>query len=142
MADTTHKSYATIATALSTGLNSLANNTASAASSSIDNTTALELYADFELVLGTQTARTSGASVQVWFAVSLDGTNFADVSISSAEYAGSFSLPLTTAAVRAVIRDVAIPPGLFQVFIYNASTQALNASGNTLKYRTHSIKTV
>jgi hypothetical protein len=142
MADTTHKSYATIATALSTDLNSLANNTASAASAAIDNTTALELYADWELVLDTTSSRTAGCVVSLYITVALDGTNYSDTSSSSAELLGVFTLATGTGASRVVIRDTPIPPGLFKVFVVNSSTQALNATGNTVKYRTHSIKTV
>ena len=143
MADTTHKGYAAIQTALSTDLNSLANTTASAASATIDNTTALELFADWELVLGTQSARTAGCCVTLYITPSLDGTNYADVSAASAESLGTFVLATGTAAQRVVnVRDTPIPPGLFKVFVVNNSTQAFNASGNTLKYRTHSVKTV
>ena len=143
MADTTHKAYtSSAATALSTDLNSLANATASAASAAIDNSTVLDLYADWELVLGTQTARTAGCAVSLYITPSLDGTNYADVSSSSAELLGVFTLATGTGASRVVIRDTPIPPGLFKVFVVNSSTQAFNASGNTVKYRTHSIKTV
>jgi hypothetical protein len=143
VAVTTHKAYtAAAATALSTGLNSLANATASAASSNIDNTTNLDLYADWELVLGTQSSRTAGCVVSLYIVPSLDGTNFADVSSSSAELLGVFTLATGTAAQRVIIRDTPIPPALFQVFVVNSSTQAFNASGNTVRYRTHSVQTV
>lgn len=143
MADTTHKGYtASAATALSTDLNALANNTASAASSAIDNTTNLDLYADFELVLGTTSSRTAGCVVSLYITPSLDGTNYADVSSSSAELLGVFPLATGTGAARVIIRDCPIPPALFKVFVVNSSTQALNASGNTVKYRAHSVKTV
>jgi hypothetical protein len=140
MSQTKRSSYKELTTALSTDLNTLANGAASAVSSTIDNRTTLEVYADFELVLGTQSSRTAGAVVSLYITPSLDDTNFADVSSSSAESIGSFTLATGTAAQRVIIRNCDIPPGLFKVFVVNSSTQAFNASGNTVKYRMHSVK--
>jgi len=140
MSSTKRTAYGPIATALSTDLNALANNATSAASATIDNSGVLDLYADFELVLGTQTARTAGCVVSLYIAPSLDGTNFADVSAASAELLGTFPLATGTAAQRVPVRNCDIPPGLFRVFVVNSSTQAFAATGNTLRYRTHSVK--
>jgi hypothetical protein len=143
MAATTHQAYtAAAASALTTALDALANATASAASSAIDNTSTLDLYADWELVLGTQSSRTAGCAVALYITPSLDGTNYSDVSSSSAELLGVFTLATGTGAQRVIIRDTPIPPALFKVFVVNNSTQAFAASSNTVKYRTHSIKTV
>jgi hypothetical protein len=139
MTATTHKGYGTIVSCLTTELNSLANNANTTASSAIDNSTNLDLYGDFELVIGTTSARTAGAVVQVFFAVSADGTNYADVNETTAELACTFSLDAATTARRAVVRDVPLPPGLFKVFARNVTGQALNASGNTVKFRPHSL---
>jgi hypothetical protein len=140
MSSTKRTAYGAIATALSTDLNTLANATASAASAAIDNRTTLELYADFELVLGSQSSRTAGCVVSLYITPSLDETNYADVSASSAELLGVFTLATGTGAQRVIIRNCDIPPGLFKVFVVNSSTQAFNASGNTVKYRLHSVE--
>ena len=140
MSATKRTAYGTLASALTTELNALANATASAASSAIDNTSTLDLYADWELVLGTQTSRTAGCSVSLYITPSLDGTNYSDVSSSSAELLGVFTLATGTGAQRVIIRDTSIPPTLFKVFVVNNSTQAFAATGNTIRYRTHSVK--
>jgi hypothetical protein len=144
MADTTHRAYqSAAASALTTQLNTLANNTSSSASSSIDNSSTLELFADIELYIAAQSvARSAGATVQVYMNTSLDGTNFTTLSDTTAELVAVFPMDAATTARRAIVRDVPIPPGLFQFFVRNATGQSFAASGNLLNYRLHSIKSV
>lgn len=143
MAVTEHGAYAAIATALSTELNSIASAGLTAASAAIDNTSNLDLYADFELVVAAQgTARVAGATVQLFIVVALDGTNYGDVNATTAEVIAVFPLDAVVTARRAVIRDVPIPPALFKLFAVNSTGQTLAASANTIKYRTHSVSTV
>lgn len=137
MVDIKHSAYATIATALSTELNSLANNSNSAASSAIDNTSALELVFDVELVTGSLGAAASaGARIDLFVLVSVDGTNYPDTSEVSAQPILSFPMQAQTGAQR-VTRALAFenPPALMKFFARNVSGQALNASGNTIKIR-------
>lgn len=144
MAATTHRAYSqTVVSDHTTSLNSLANVTNSAASSAIDNTTLLDLYMDLELVIATQgSARVTGGVVAVYLVMALDGTNYGDVHETTAELVATFLLDSATTARRATVRDIPIPPGLFQLFVRNNTGQAFAASGNTLKRRTHSITTV
>jgi hypothetical protein len=143
MATTGHKAYSQSATsALTTELNSIANNANTAASAAIDNTSALDLYADIELVIAAQgSARSAGAYIAVYFVHALDGTNYDDVNETTAELAAVYPLDAATSARRRTVRDVPIPPGLFKVFARNVTGQALASSGNTVKYRAHSITT-
>lgn len=144
MTTTNHKAYTQTATnALTTGLDSLANNTNSAASAAIDNTTNLDLFMDIELILAAQgSARSSGAYVAVYMAASLDGgTNFADAHETTAQLVATFPLDAATTARRCMATDIPIPPGQFKLFVRNATGQAFAASGSSLRYRTHSIAT-
>lgn len=140
MATITHEAFGSTTTALSTELNSLANNANTAASAAIDNTTGLDLFVDLELVVATQgSARSAGATIEVYLLPSLDGTNYVDTHETTAELVAVFPLDAATTARRTVRRDVPVPPGLFKVFARNRTGQALAASGSTVKYRTHSI---
>lgn len=143
MATTKHKAYsAAIASALTTELNSLANGSNSAASSAIDNSSALDLYHDLTLTLDTQGgARSAGATVVVYLVPAVDGTNYDAVNETTAEIAAVFSLDAATTARQLTRRDVPVPPGLFKYFARNQTGQSFAASANLLEYRAHSIET-
>lgn len=142
MADTKHKAYGTNASALTTELNSIANNANTAASGAIDNGTNLDLFMDVELVLATQgTARVAGATVTIYAVYAPDGTNYGDVHETTALPLVTFILDAATTARRIVVTDVPMPPGLFKLFARNQTGQTLASSGNTVKYRPHSIAT-
>jgi len=128
-------------TALSTDLNTLANNTASAVSAAQDNGTNLDLVTDFELVLGTQTARSAGATVALYISYSLDGINYMDAVIDTDNPVAVFPLDAATTARRVGVRGVDLTPGLWKAWLVNRTGQAFNATGNTLRYRTRSITT-
>ena len=143
MATTKHKAYsASIASALTTELNSLGNVSTSSASSAIDNTSALDLYDDLTLTIATQGgSRSAGGTVVVYLVPALDGTNYDDVHATTAEVAAVFTLDAATTARQVTRRDVPIPPALFKYFVVNLTGQALAASGNILERRPHSIET-
>ena len=143
MAVTKHKSYtASIASALTTDLNSLANGSASAASAALDNTSNLDLYHDLTLTVAAQgSARSAGATVSVYLVMALDGTNYDDVNATTAELVAVFPLDAATTARQATRRDIPVPPGLFKYFVVNNTGQAFAASGSLLEFRAHSIET-
>ena len=143
MATTKHKAYAAaIASVLTTDLNSLTNGSTSAASAALDNTTALDLFADLTLTIATQGgARSAGANVAVFIVQALDGTNYDDVHSGTAELVALFTLDAATTARQSTRRDVPIPPGLYKFFVVNNTGQTLAASGNILEHRMHSIET-
>jgi len=145
MAAFSHKAYTISATtALSTELNSLANNANCAASSAIDNTTNLDLEMEVELVLAAQgAARSTGAQVFLYIVRSIDGgSNYSDVLESINDIAATFTLDAATTARREVKSDIRIPPGFFKLYVRNATGQAFAASGNTIRYRTRQLQIV
>ena len=145
MARTTHDAYTqgSLQTALSTELNSLGNGSVSAASATITNTSNLDLFLTVELVLAAQaSARSSDAWVGVYLTQALDGSNFGDTNEITARLVAVLPLDAATTARRVTMPDVAIPPGLFRLFVRNSTGQAFAASGNVLGWRTHSLKSV
>lgn len=146
MATTTHKAYTQAATTALSGTNvidGLANaGISSTASAAIDNTTNLDLFMDLELNLAAPAAtRTAGATINVYMIQALDGTNYDTLNATAADLVCVFPLDAAQTAIRASRRDIPIPPGLFKLFVLNSTGAATAASGNTLKYRTHSIQT-
>lgn len=138
--------YGTIATVLSTELNSLANNSYSAASAAQGSDTgAAEVYGDFELVIASFTPG-SNPVVELYLIRSVDGTNYEDgggsVAPSQDAYVGAFQITTGTSAKRAVLRDVPLPPGLWKAVVRNLAGAAFPASGNTLRVRPHSLQVV
>ncbi|MEO0166748.1 MAG: hypothetical protein ABIL39_11500 [candidate division WOR-3 bacterium] len=130
----------TIATALSTELNSLANGSF-AISSAIDNENGLYLFIDLELYLASFTPGSGSPYCAAYFTYSLDGTNFEkEPDGSSGDKPPDAIFPLeasVTQSSRIVITNIPIPPLKFKISLRNMSGAALASSGNTLKYRRH-----
>lgn len=127
-----------ITTVLSTGLNSLGNNTMSAASSTYDNSTNLDLYVDIEVVLASLSPA-SGAYVAIYVLEAPDGTNFpaqsdADLRLTSSQLLAVIPIGTTAStAQRVTARNVLLPPAKIQFKLDNQAGVSLNASGNTVK---------
>ena len=123
---------------LTTGLNSLANNTMSAASATYANQTNLDLYVDIEVVLASLSP-TAGAYVSIYVLESVDGTNFpaqsdADLRLTSTQLLCVIPVGTTAAtAQRVTARNILLPPAAIQFKLDNQTGVALNASGNTVK---------
>lgn len=131
-------------TVLSTGLNSLANNTMSAASSSIANQTNLDIYVDIEVVLASLSP-SSGSFVALYILEAIDGTNFpaqsdADLRLTTTQLLCTIPTGTTAStAQRIAVRNVVIPPGIFQIKLDNQTGVSLNASGNTVKFNAYDL---
>jgi len=129
----------TATTALSTGLNSLANN-ALVASSAITLSTGEPGYqrCEAELVVTYGTAPTANTACVVWLLREVDGTNYEDGSSTVTPSRNPdlvFPLRAVTTAQRIVVTGD-LPPGSFVALLRNDGTgQAMASSGNTLKIR-------
>lgn len=140
MGAVTHTAYGSLTTVLSTELNSLANNANTAASAAYDNSSNRDLFCDMELVVNTQgSARSTGATVDVFMLARADGANYPSLQESVAELVASFPLDAATTSRRAVIRDIPLPPASVQFFARNRTGQALASSANTVKIVPHSL---
>lgn len=130
-----------IATALSTELNSLANAAFSTASSEIDNATGLHLYIDLELVLASLTP-TGTPYCAVFLTTELDGTNYEDTANTASVPVAIFTFTTATAAKRQIKTNILVPPLPFKLQVQNNMGPSLAASGSTLKYRLHDEQSV
>ena len=144
MTDIKNSGYkAAAVSALTTELNTLANDGWSALSAAIDNSANLYLKVDFELDLASITPTGLDAAVELYLVPSVDGTQYPSVSFTgSAEeqenqqyYVGIFMLSLSTEVHIHTLRDIELPPGLWKVGVRNRANVAFAASGNTVKWR-------
>lgn len=130
----------TLTTALSTGLDALAN-VARAISAAITNSTAKDRWIDIELNVTFAVAPSAGGYVGVYLIPSLDGTNYSDgdgtIVPPATMFVGSFPVRAVTTAQRVHLRQIQLPPTDFKVLVDNQSGQAFPASGSTVKYRTY-----
>lgn len=110
-----------------------------------DQTGELYLYADIELYIATTSSRSADARVELYLLPSVDGSNYAygDGSIDPAPnmHIGDFQFDVATAARRAIIRNILLPPEDFRFLIINEIGVAFASSGNTLKYILYNIQT-
>ena len=146
MATLKHAAYGTLVdNVLTTGLNSLANG-ARAISAAQDNTSALYLYADFELEVEFAVAPTEGNPVDLYIVPSIDGVQYADGSDSVQPpqncFAGHFAARAVNSDQILAVRDVPLPPSLWKAVLRNSSGQTMEATGNILAYRPHNLSVV
>lgn len=122
--------------ALSTGLNSLANGS-SALSGAIANGTDLYPYMDFSVILASLTPGTGGY-LEVHICMLMDdGSNYED--LSSSTRVGVITLASGTAAKYGAVKGIPLPPGDFKIGLLNNAGVSLGSSGNTVKTRRYSI---
>lgn len=141
-ADIKQQGYVTIVSAMTTELNSLANNSYATSAALGADAGDAELMADWELALASLTP-TGTPVIDLWLIRSADGTNYEDSATPPADaYLGSFEVTTGAGAKRAILRDRPLPPGLCKAVVRNRTGVAFAASGSTLKYRPHSLQTV
>lgn len=123
-------------TVLTTELNALANGGFSVVGPAFDNTANLDEWMGVDIVLASLTP-TAGAYIQIFIAVSLDGTTYEDA--PSATQPGAMQLVATVSvstgasAKRVMTKDLfRIPPCKFKFVLKNATGVALAATGNTV----------
>lgn len=131
-------------------LDSLTDNEYTDLSDEIDNSTNLYMFADFELVLGSAAFTGADCGFELYLVPSIDGTNYptwtgngtADEPENGPFSVGFMPLTGTTAAQRAALRDVDLPSGKWKLACRNRGNVTLAGSGNTLKWRPHSVSSV
>ena len=129
-------------TLLSSGLNSLTNNSL-AASAAFDNTQGATgdgyTLCDLELAVTYGVAPTANTGCSIWFCATQDGTNYEDGNDATVTPARAPDLVIPLRAVttaQRIIVPVVLRWGKYIVVLKNDGTgQSMAASGNTLKIR-------
>lgn len=141
---TTHKAYETIASILTTELNSLTNTSycSLGAAQGADGTGG-PLAGEFEFVTGGAQSATNSLIGTLWVLRSADGTNYEET-VSSTNpgpeaMAGSFYGASGSTTKRSILPDRPLPPGLWKAIYQNSSGSTHAASSNTCKVRAHSL---
>lgn len=117
-------------------------------SDAIDNGTNKYLTVDIELYLASAAFTGSDSTLSLYLLPSVDGTNYpnwtgnvtTDEQENNQYYVCSFTTSGATEAQRMTHRGLIVPPGLYKYGVRNTSGVTLAASGNTLKWRPHSIE--
>lgn len=135
-------------TLLSTELNALANG-GRVLSDAHDNTSDLDIYADFELLVTYAVAPTAGSKTcELYIVPTLDGSNYATASASVNPQrflmVGVFETvnPSISTAERLILPQIVIPPRQFKILLRNLSGQAWAATGNTLRMRKYKLESL
>jgi len=138
----------TVTTLLSTELNAMANG-ARVLSDPHDNTSDLDVYADFELLVKYSVAPSNGTKVvELYIVPTIDDINYAEGSISVIPQRylliGIFETvnPSISSFERLIIPNVVIPPRNFKVLIRNTSGQDFAATGNTLRMKKFKLESI
>lgn len=126
-------------------LNSIANGNAVLSDLQIDNSTALDMFADISISLASAVFAAPNFIGVYLFPLNKDGTTYGDGRFAtsaagppaSTYFVGSIGLVAATQAQEGAVLGVVIPPGKFKVVLYNMGGVALAASGNTCQYRTY-----
>jgi hypothetical protein len=112
----------------------------------LDNTSDLNLYADFELLWRNASSPTAGAVVSLYLVPSLDGTNYSDGADDSVTppahfLVGVFICRAVSTAQRDEVRGVLLGPGKYKPVIANTSGQAFTNTDaeNVLRYRMYNL---
>lgn len=120
---------------LTTELNSLGNGSFSAVGPAYDNTANLDEWGACDITLASLTP-TAGAYLQVFLAVSLDGTTYEDAASStnpgSHMLVATVSITTGVAAKRQMTAWFRLPPNKFKFVLKNATGVALGATLNTV----------
>lgn len=127
-------------------LTSLANGNAIQSSTTVNNGTALDVFADLSLALGSLTTGSGAPYIGFYlYPLNQDASTYGDGRFGSAAagpppsqyFIGSVPLIASvTQAQAGVVRGFVLPPGAFTLVAYNLAGAALPSSSNVVKYRT------
>jgi hypothetical protein len=128
-----------------TGLNSIASGNAILSATQIDNSSALDIFADVEVVLASLAAVAPNYVGVYFYPLNSDASTYGDGRFGTSAagpppatyYVGSIVMVAATQAQQGVLRGIILPPGKGKFVLHNQMGVAFGSSGNTLKYRTY-----
>jgi len=127
-------------------LNSIANGSAILSDIAITNGTALDVFADVSVAIGSITVAAPNYLGVYLYPLNKDASTYGDGRFGSAAagvpgsnyYVGSIVMPTGAAASEGSITRIVLPPGTFKFVFYNQLGNTLaGSSGNTAQYRTY-----
>jgi hypothetical protein len=128
-----------------TGLNSIASGNAILSATQIDNSSALDMFADVEVVLASLAAVAPNYVGVYFYPLNSDASTYGDGRFGTSAagpptptyYVGSIVMVAATQAQQGTLRGIILPPGKGKFVLYNQMGVAFAAASNTLKYRTY-----
>jgi len=138
------------AAAFGSEVNSIVTGNAILSSIAIANGTALDMFCDVSLSLGSITPVAPNFIGIYMHPLNQDGTTYGDGRFASSAagppgatyYKGNIVLTTTVGVQTGLISGIVLPPGDFKFVLYNRSGVTLAASANTIKYRTYNFSVV
>lgn len=129
-------------------LNSIVNGNAIISDLQIDNSSALDIFADVSIALGSLTSGAGAPYIGIYLVpLNADGSTYGDGRFAASAagppasqyFVGAIPLiPSVTQAQEGTLRGIVLPPGAFKLIAYNQAGATLAGSaGNTCKYRTY-----
>lgn len=109
----------------------------------VDNSTAHNRYADFDLYCRFQVAPVASGYCELYLVQAVDGTNYADgsdaVAASTTALVGVFPVRAVTTQQRVDLRNILLPNSKFKPLLVNLSGQSMTntANENILVFRTY-----
>jgi len=132
-------------------LDSIVNGNAIMSAINIDNSAALDLFADFSMNLGSVAVVAPNYIGVYLYPLNKDGTTYGDGRFGSSAagppasgyWVGNIIVPTGTAANEGTVRGIILPPGQFKFVVYNQLGVTMAGSGgNTAQYRTYNRQVV
>lgn len=131
-------------------LNSIASGNAILSDTQIDNSSALDIFADVEVVLASAAFVAPNFIGVYLYPLNSDAATYGDGRFGtsaagpppSTYFVGNIGLVAATQAQQGVLRGVILPPGKGKFVLYNQGGVALASSANTCKYRTYNRQVV
>lgn len=127
-------------------LDSIVNGNAILSGTQIDNSSALDIFADVGIQFGSITAAAPNYIGIYLYPLNQDGTTYGDSRFGASAagpppsnyLAGIIGFPTGAAAITGVVRGIILPAGRFKLVTYNqAGATLVGSGGNQVYYRTY-----